>query len=102
MLFRSEVSPWRWVGVFGFGMIHGMGFAGVLSEVGLPREQLGTALLCFNVGVELGQLAVIALAWAATVWFQRRDWYGPWVRRPLCLLIALAGVVWTVERVFAS
>ena len=101
-LFRSEVSPWRWVGVFGFGMIHGMGFAGVLSEVGLPREQLGTALLCFNVGVELGQLAVIALAWAATVWFQRRDWYGPWVRRPLCLLIALAGVVWTVERVFAS
>ncbi len=100
-LFRSEVSPWRWAGVFGFGLIHGMGFAGILSEVGLPREQLGSALLCFNVGVELGQLAVIALAWAATVWCQQREWYGPWVRRPLCLLIALAGVGWTVERLFA-
>jgi len=97
-LFRSEVSPWRWAAVFGFGLIHGMGFAGVLSEVGLPREQLGAALLCFNVGVELGQLAVIALAFAATKWCADRVWYGPWVRRPACLLIALAGVVWTVER----
>lgn len=97
-LFRSEVSPWRWAAVFGFGLIHGMGFAGVLSEVGLPREQLGTALLAFNVGVELGQLAVIALAFAATKWCADRAWYGPWVRRPACLLIALAGVVWAVER----
>ncbi|KAF0177661.1 MAG: hypothetical protein FD161_2305 [Limisphaerales bacterium] len=101
-LFRTEVSPWRWAAVFGFGMIHGMGFAGVLSEVGLPREQLGTALLCFNVGVELGQFAVIALAFAATKWCENRAWYGPWVRRPACVLIALAGVVWTVERLLAS
>ena len=101
-LFRNEVSPWRWAAVFGFGLIHGMGFAGVLSEVGLPREQLGTALLAFNVGVELGQLAVIALAFAATKWCEDRAWYGPWVRRPACLLIALAGVVWTVERLLAS
>ncbi len=97
-LFRSEVSPWRWVAVFGFGLIHGLGFAGVLSEVGLPREQIGVALLTFNIGVELGQLAVIAFAWAATKWCEDRVWYGPWVRRPACLLIALAGVVWTVER----
>lgn len=101
-LFRQEVSPWRWAAVFGFGLIHGMGFAGVLSEVGLPREQLGTALLAFNVGVELGQLAVIALAFGATVWCRERAWYGPWVRRPVCLLIALAGVVWMVERLLAS
>jgi len=101
-LFRSEVSPWRWAAVFGFGLIHGMGFAGVLSEVGLPREQLGTALLCFNVGVELGQLAVITLAFTATKWCEKRAWYVPWVRRPACLLIALAGVVWTVERLLSS
>jgi hypothetical protein len=99
-LFRSEVSPWRWAAVFGFGLIHGMGFAGILSEVGLPREQLGTALLFFNVGVELGQLAVIGLALVATKWCEERAWYGPWVRRPACLLIALAGVVWTVQRLF--
>ncbi|MBI5802644.1 MAG: HupE/UreJ family protein [Verrucomicrobia bacterium] len=97
-LFRSGVSPWRWVAVFGFGLIHGLGFAGVLSEVGLPREQIGVALLSFNIGVELGQLAVIAIAFAATKWCADRAWYGPWVRRPACLLIALAGVVWTVER----
>jgi hypothetical protein len=101
-LFRSEVSPWRWAAVFGFGLIHGMGFAGILSEVGLPREQLGMALLSFNVGVELGQLAVIALAFGATKWCENRAWYGPWVRRPACLLIALAGVVWTVERLITS
>ncbi len=101
-LFRSEVSPWRWAAVFGFGLIHGMGFAGVLSEVGLPRDQIGTALLSFNFGVELGQLAVITLAFGVTKWCQGRSWYGPWVRRPACCLIALAGLVWTVERLLAS
>ena len=100
-LFHTEVSPWRWVGVFGFGLIHGLGFAGVLNEVSLPRDQIGVALLSFNIGVELGQLAVIALALAATKWCEDRAWYGPWVRRPACLLIALAGVVWTVERLMA-
>ncbi len=100
-LFRQEVSPWRWAAVFGFGLIHGMGFAGVLSEVGLPRDQIGVALVSFNVGVELGQLVVIALALGATKWCENRAWYGPWVRRPACLLIALAGVVWMVERLLA-
>lgn len=97
-LFRQEVSPWRWVAVFGFGLIHGLGFAGVLNEVSLPRDQIGVALLSFNIGVELGQLALIALAFAATKWCEGRAWYAPWVRRPACLLIALAGAVWTVER----
>ncbi len=101
-LFHTEVSPWRWVGVFGFGLIHGLGFAGVLNEVSLPRDQIGVALLSFNIGVELGQLAVIALAFAATKWCEDRAWYGPWVRRPACLLIALAGVVWTVERLMRT
>ena len=101
-LFHTEVSPWRWVGVFGFGLIHGLGFAGVLNEVSLPRDQIGVALLSFNIGVELGQLAVIALAFAATKWCADRAWYGPWVRRPACLLIALAGVVWTVERLMRT
>ncbi len=100
-LFRQEVSPWRWVCVFGFGLIHGMGFAGVLSEVGLPPDQIGLALIAFNLGVELGQLAVIALAFGATKWCEDRPWYGPWVRRPVCLLIALAGLVWMVERLMA-
>jgi hypothetical protein len=96
-LFRSEVTSSRSAVVFGFGLIHGMGFAGILSGTTFPREQLGSALFYFNIGVELGQLAVISLAWAAIAWCQNKAWYAPWVRRPLCLLIALAGVVWTVK-----
>ncbi len=58
----SELKAWRvWV-VFGFGLLHGLGFAGVLTEVGLPRGEFLPALIAFNVGVELGQLSVIGLA----------------------------------------
>ena len=59
---HPSLSPWRVALVFAFGLLHGMGFAGVLSRLGLPRSEFLTALLCFNVGVELGQLAVIGAA----------------------------------------
>ena len=61
-LFTTELSPWRGALVFLFGLLHGLGFAGVLGELGMPRGQFGLALVSFNVGVELGQLSVIALA----------------------------------------
>ena len=65
-LFTSTLRPWRLGLVFAFGLLHGMGFAGVLKDLGLPRSEFLTALLTFNVGVEAGQLAVIALASLAT------------------------------------
>jgi hydrogenase/urease accessory protein HupE len=86
--------------IFVFGLLHGMGFAGVLHELGLPENQLATALISFNVGVELGQIAVILLAFLALgLWFRNRSWYRQLVVIPLSLLIALVGLYWFVERV---
>lgn len=97
----SELKPWRPFVVFGFGLLHGMGFAGVLSEVGLPRAEFLTALLTFNLGVELGQLSVISLAYLLIgLWWRRERWYHQRIVRPFSILIAAVGVYWTVERVF--
>jgi hypothetical protein len=96
----SELKPWRPALVFGFGLLHGLGFAGVLSRLGLPRDQYLTALLSFNAGVELGQLSVILLAFAALGWFHRRPWYRARIAVPLSIAIGLIGLYWAVERVF--
>jgi hypothetical protein len=64
-ILTPNLKPWRTTVVFGFGLPHGLGFAGVLQEVGLPRSQRLPLLASFNVGVELGQLTVIALAFLA-------------------------------------
>lgn len=87
--------------VFGFGLLHGMGFAGVLTELGLPRRQFVTALLSFNVGVELGQLSVIGLALLLTVWWRKHSWYRARVVIPASLLIALVGLYWAIQRTLA-
>ena len=87
--------------VFLFGLLHGLGFAGVLQELGLPRSEFVTALLSFNVGVEIGQLSVIAAA-ALILWpAMRRGWYRQRVAAPLSIAIALVGVYWTVTRILA-
>ena len=83
---------------FGFGLVHGFGFANVLRELDLPRASLGWSLLAFNVGVEFGQLAVILLAFLAVAWFRDRPWYRPWIVIPASCLIAIivpafAGVI---------
>jgi len=97
----SELKPWRAFVVFGFGLLHGMGFAGVLHEIGLPRSEFLTALLTFNLGVELGQLSVITLAYLLVgLWWRNKPWYHQRIVRPLSILIAAVGCYWTVERVF--
>jgi hydrogenase/urease accessory protein HupE len=99
-LFTSTLKPWRIALVFAFGLLHGMGFAGVLSELGLPRSEFFTALVTFNVGVEFGQLAVIALAFLAVGWWRRGEAgaYRRWVVVPASVLIALCGAWWTITR----
>lgn len=99
-LFADKVSRWRWGGVFLFGLIHGLGFAGVLSEMTIPEGYFGWSLLWFNVGVELGQLAVIAMAWIVMVGKTEQPWYPKYVRNPACWLLAAIGLFWTVERIF--
>ena len=100
-LVTTELRPWRIVLVFAFGLLHGMGFAGVLADLGLPRGELVTALVTFNVGVEAGQLTVIGAALAAVAAFRGREWYRGRVVVPLSLGIAAVGLYWTVERVLA-
>lgn len=99
-MLTSRLHLWRVFIVFGFGLLHGMGFAGVLQEVGLPRAQFLAGLISFNIGVELGQLAVILLAFVAVgAWFRDRPWYRQRIVLPVSALIALVGLYWTVERI---
>ncbi len=96
-----ELKPWRLALVFSFGLLHGLGFAGVLRELGLPRSEFLTALLTFNLGVEFGQLTVIAAALAITLPFKNTGWYRQRVVIPASITIAAIGVYWFVVRLSA-
>jgi hypothetical protein len=98
-IFFRRMKPSRWAVVFGFGLIHGMGFAGVLRGLGLPEGQFLSTLVSFNIGVELGQLAVILLAFAATFWASKKPWYHRFVVVPASAAIALVGLYWTITRI---
>jgi hypothetical protein len=99
---RDGPAPkWRPVLVFGFGLFHGLGFAGALTELGMPADHFLPSLLAFNVGVELGQLSIIAALWMALHVFRN----VPHFARGKKLLsggIALAAMWWFVERTFLS
>jgi hydrogenase/urease accessory protein HupE len=99
----SELKPWRLALVFSFGLLHGMGFAGVLRDLGLPRPAFLTALVTFNVGVEAGQLTVIGIAFALCAYWQHRDRlaYRRFIVVPASCAIALVGLFWTVQRALA-
>jgi hydrogenase/urease accessory protein HupE len=98
-IFLSELKSWRIGLVFGFGLLHGMGFAGALKELGLPRSEFVTALVTFNVGVEVGQLAVIAAAFVLVGWqWSNRAWYRSRVVVPASMMIAVTAIYWTFER----
>lgn len=100
-ILSKGVSRWRIFVVFGFGLLHGLGFASVLAEFGLPDHAFLPALIGFNVGVELGQLAVITAAFFLTAyWFGKAPWYRRVIATPASVLIALVGAWWFIERVF--
>ena len=101
-IFTSKVKPWRPFIIFVFGLLHGLGFAGVLSEIGLPDERFITALLAFNVGVEVGQLTVIVLAFLVVRSFFKYPWYRQRIVVPASLCIGLVGFYWAIERFFFS
>ena len=99
-IMTSKLTPWRPAVVFGFGLLHGMGFAGVLTELHLPRAEIIPALISFNVGIELAQLTVIAAAFfAVAVWYRDKWWYRARFVMPASALIAATGLFWTVQRI---
>lgn len=98
-IFTTEVKAWRPYVVFAFGLVHGLGFAGALQEAGLSRSDMLPALVGFNIGVELGQLSVVALAWLLVARFQKSPRYRPVFAIPASIAIALVAVFWTFQRI---
>ncbi len=104
-LASREMTPWRPFVVFGFGLVHGLGFAGFFGELGLPPGQFWSALIGFNLGVEIGQLAVILVAAALGALLRRwlrdlagRRRYRHAVALPASLAIGLTGLWWGIAR----
>ncbi len=95
----QTIGRGRLIMVFGFGLLHGMGFARMLADFGMPPNAFFTALLSFNVGVELGQLTVIVAAFALVgYWFGRKPWYRARIIIPASAVISIISLYWLVER----
>ena len=99
-LVMREVKPWRWSLVFLFGLVHGLGFAGSFSMLRLAEGDFARSLVLLNVGIELGQLAVVAAAALLTCALWRYPWYRARVTVPASVAIALLAAWWTIERGF--
>ena len=98
-VFFPHLSRHRLAIVFGFGLLHGIGFADALADFGMPDGAFITALISFNIGVELGQIAIIGLCLLAFgLWFRNRDWYRTLFVIPASLFIAAVGLFWTFDR----
>ena len=104
-LFVHEMPKWRPLIVFMFGLLHGLGFAGFFAELGLPSGQFWSALIGFNLGVEIGQLSIVVAAFflariARNQFEQRREPAAcrQFVALPASALIGAIGLFWTVTR----
>lgn len=100
-IYSNKLRSWRMAMIFVFGMVHGMGFAGALSELGIPEYAFATSLISFNIGVELGQLTIIAgLYILLTKTFSEKPWYRKAIVIPANAMIAIFAAYLTVERIF--
>lgn len=98
-IYSPRLKPSRIGIVFLFGLVHGLGFAGALAEMGLPKNAYFVSLIMFNAGVELGQLTIILLAYFLLAkWFADKPYYRSRVVIPLSIVIAFVAAFWTVQR----
>ncbi|MCB1726294.1 MAG: HupE/UreJ family protein [Gammaproteobacteria bacterium] len=98
-VWHRQLHRSRLVLVFAFGLLHGLGFASMLSDFGMPDRAFATALISFNVGVEGGQLAVIGLAYLTLgLWFGAKPYYRSLVAIPGSVVISAVGLYWTWQR----
>ena len=99
-LFLKRMSRLRLPVVFAFGLLHGLGFASMLTDFGLPEGAYIQALLWFNVGVEFGQLAVLFAGYfVLSIWFSRESTFRRWVTLPGSVIIGWIGVYWCYDRI---
>jgi hypothetical protein len=97
----TRLKPWRVGIVFMFGLIHGMGFASSLNEIGLPRNKFYTSILSFNGGVEIGQIAIIAVTFLLLIIpMGGKPWYRGRAVYPLSAGIGCIAAFLTIQRVF--
>ena len=97
---HQKINAWRVVIIFLFGLIHGMGFASALKEIGLPQAHFITGLLFFNLGVEAGQVTIILCAYfLIATWFKDKSWYRSRMVYPISSGIACVALCWTIERI---
>lgn len=100
-IFSPKLKTSRIGVVFLFGLVHGMGFAGALGHLGLPKNAYLTCLVMFNIGVELGQLTVILTAYFFLArWFGDKPYYRKRIVIPLSTIIAIIACYWTIQRLF--
>ena len=100
-IFSPRLKASRIGVVFLFGLVHGLGFAGALGQLGLPRNHYLLSLVMFNLGVELGQITIILLAYFLLAkWFAKKPWYRKRIVIPLSVLIAIIAAWWVVGRIF--
>ncbi len=99
-VFSPRLRPARLIIVFLFGLVHGLGFAGALGDLGLPKNHYLLALLMFNLGVELGQLTIIGLFYLLIArWAADKPYYRKRIVIPFSILIALVAIYWTITRI---
>ena len=95
---RVMANQWAKTGlVFFFGLFHGLGFAGLLKEISVPDETFFSSLISFNVGIEMGQLIIIAIALPCLLYFRKRAWYPVFIK-VIALIISCIALIWFVQR----
>ncbi len=97
---RGGVDSRRWIMAFAFGLLHGFGFASVLADLGLPQDALLLALIGFNVGVEIGQLAIVAVFLPVAFALRKTAFYRVGVLKVGSTLVALIALWWFIQRAF--
>ena len=96
----KKPTKWRYLIVFSFGLLHGLGFASMLSQYGLPKDNFMPLLLTFNIGVELGQVSVLMIAFVLVKLILKKSWQSDKIRVPASLIIGFLGLFWFIERIF--
>lgn len=99
-IYLNKVNARRLVMIFCFGIIHGLGFASAIKETGLSKTHFIISLFSFNIGVEIGQIVILTLAYLTIVVnFREYKWYKKYVTNPISILISLVGLYWFIERI---